>query len=127
METFLTDLAAYLADNSVGTVATDIFIGGLTVEPSNQVVIKPTGGIEPDKDLPIPRPTVQIIVRNTDFSTGEALARSIYNLLHQKDDKLVMGTTDVMQSEALQEPSYFEQDNADLHLFICNYSFMIRP
>lgn len=131
MNTFLDDLATYLATHNIGVYDTDdetasIFIGNFTGE-GNQVVIRPTGGVEPYKDIPIPRPTVQILVRNSEFGEGEALARSIYNLLHGIIERTDMGDTDVMRCMALQEPSYFEQSDPDTHLFITNYEFMIRP
>lgn len=128
MENLLDDLAYYLQQQAVGTMGSTIFISGFAGSQDNQVALVATGGVEPYKDIPIKRPTVQILVRNTDYKAGLTKAYDVFRLLDKKDDKLVLktGGTDVMQINALQEPTYLGQDENSRHLFTCNYVFMCR-
>lgn len=128
MEHFIEDLAQFLQDNDIGTMAEDLFIGVMTPEPDNQVMIIGTGGVEPNRYLPIEQPTVQVTVRNTDSNEAEAKAWAIYDLLHQKYDDLVLtaGGVDVMKVDAMQLPTPIGQDNESRHIYTVNFVFMVR-
>lgn len=128
MKTLLTDLIAYLVAQDIGTAGTDLFLTGFAGDADNQVAIIGTGGVEPYKDIPVARPTVQILVRNTDRQTGLDKAYDIFYLLDKKDDKLVLktGGVDIMQINALGEPAYLGRDNADRHIYSMNFVFMCR-
>lgn len=126
MDTLLEDLQDYLEDNGIGTTSTDLFIGKLEGEPDDQIALFSTGGLAPDVDVPIAKPTVQVLVRNTDYATGWQKAQDIFNLLHQQYDTLEMGDTDVMKIDALQEPTPLGKDTNERHVFTCNYIFWVR-
>ena len=62
MSVLINDVADYLEDQGIGTVATDIFCGYLPDGPSDAVdciAVLDTGGSEPDKYLPTKEPTFQ--------------------------------------------------------------------
>ena len=122
------NLADYLAAGGVGTVATNIFIGGLTDSPDDQVNLNASGGVEPNRENPIKQPTVQITVRNIAYDTGLLKITTIYDLLHQLNDAAVLasGGVDVMNCFALQEPTHLMKDESDRHIFVCNFVFMLR-
>lgn len=126
----ITDLSTYLQTNGIGTEGTNLFIGRLPeVDGQNVVVmLDQTGGVEPQKDLPIITPTVQVTVRATTYSGGIAKINAIYTLLHRKDDSLVLvlGGVDVMNCFALQEPTHLGEDDSGRHLFTCNFVFKLR-
>lgn len=128
METLLTDLAYFLEQNDIGVRASTLFIGGFAGDEDNQVAIQATGGVEPYKDIPVARPTVQVTIRNTNYEAGVAQAYEIFNLLDREDDRLVLkaGGVDVMQVNALSEPNYLGQDTSSRHLFTINFVFMLR-
>lgn len=128
MNTLLADLLRYLQTNDFGTEGTNLFIGGFAGDEDDQVAIQATGGVEPYKDIPIARPTVQVSVRNKDYEAGMAVAYGIFNLLDREDDRLVLkaGGVDVMQVNALSEPNHLGQDTSSRHLFTINFVFMLR-
>lgn len=128
MARLVDNLAQYLATNSIGTEGTDLFIGVLPATPDNAVMIDQTGGVEPDKYLPIKQPTIQIIVRNKSYTDGLDKITAIYDLLHQFKDyqSLETGGVDVMQIMALQEPTHLQQDDNFRHIFTVNFVIMLR-
>lgn len=121
------NLATYLEDQGIGTKASDIFIGRMP-EVDNCIMIDQTGGVEPDRYIPIKKPTVQIMVRNTDYTNGLDKIKEIYDLLHQKRDDLVLesGGVDVMLVDAMQEPTHIGEDDNERHIFTCNFVFRLR-
>lgn len=128
MPNLIENLAEYLEDNSIGTVATDIFIGGLTDSPDNQINLNQTGGVQPNRQNPIKQPTIQVTVRNTAYDTGLNKITAIYDLLHQANDSVVLeaGGVDMMTCFAMQEPTHLFKDESDRHVFVCNFVFMLR-
>lgn len=123
----ITNLAEYLEDQGIGTQGTDLFIGKMP-EVNNCVLLDQTGGIEPDKYLPIEKPTIQVTVRNTSYTNGLDKLKTIYDLLHQKKDSLVLeiGGVDVMIVNALNEPSHIGEDENSRHLWTCTFIFALR-
>jgi hypothetical protein len=77
----LADLQQYLADNGVGTIATNLFATYMPPSPDNAVAIIATGGPEPIEISGIKSPTFQVLIRNADYATGEAKMATIRNLL----------------------------------------------
>ena len=128
MQTLLEDLANYLEEQNVAEQGVDLFISGFAGSEDNQIALQATGGVEPYKDIPVARPTVQISIRNKSYDAGIAKAYEIFNLLDRKDDRLVLktGGVDVMQVNALSEPNYLGADTKSRHLYTINFVFMLR-
>ena len=130
----LTDnVSQYLITQGIATAeGTDIFIGSLPDSDAstfdNAILIRDTGGAEPDKHLPIKQPTIQILVRNVNYDTGYNKAKAIRDALHQKLDNTVLevGADDVMTIFAMQEPTHLGMDESNRHLFTCNFIFKVR-
>lgn len=128
MARLVENLATYLQAQSIGTKATDLFVGTMPDALDNCIMIDQSGGVSPDRYLPVTKPTVQISVRNTDYLTGLDKITAIYNLLHQKGDNLALeaGGVDVMRIDALAEPGHLGQDDSQRHIFTCNFVFRLR-
>lgn len=130
MANLVENLADYLAANLSGSlvVGTDIFIGSLPEETDNAILIDQTGGVEADRDIPVEKPTIQVLVRNTAYNTGLEQAKAIYDLIHQLRDNTVLkaGGVDMMYCFALQEPSHIGKDENNRQLFTTNYVFELR-
>lgn len=122
------NLAEYLEDNAIGTVGTDMFISTMPDSTDNCIMIKDTGGVEPDHYLPIIQPTIQVLVRNSDYTNGMTKINAIKDLLHQKLDDCILeiGGVDVMTCFAMQEPTHLGMDDNERHMFSCNFVFKIR-
>jgi hypothetical protein len=123
----ITNLATYLQAQGIATGGTDLFIGKMP-EVDNCILLDQTGGIEPDTYLPVEKPTIQVTVRNTDYTDGMDKLKTVYDLLHQKKDSLVLesGGVDVMIVSALNEPSHIGEDENSRHLFTCSFIFQLR-
>jgi len=126
--TLLENLSAYLQANSIGTEGTTLFIGEIPAKISNGVGLRQTGGLEPNKYNAIKGITIQIVVRNKVPKTALDKAYSIYALLHQQNDDVVLevGGVDIMQSMALQEPYDLGKDDEGRSIFVTNYLFRLR-
>lgn len=78
------EIANYLVNLGMGTMGSNIFLGHLPPSPDNAITVLDTGGVEPDRELPIDNPTFQVIVRNTDYETGYNNLLAIKEALHKK-------------------------------------------
>lgn len=128
MARLVENIASYLQAQGIGTKATDIFVGLMPDTQDNAIMIDQSGGVTPDKYLPVKKPTVQISVRNTGYLTGLDKITAIYNLLHQKGDNLALeiGGVDVMRIDAMGEPGHLGQDESARHIFSCNFVVRLR-
>lgn len=128
MAILIKEIAEKLEDEGIGNVGQDIWLGKLTEDPDNQIMVRDTGGLEPDAHLPLKDRTVQIIVRNKDYETGEGLAIQIRDLFQNRFWTLVVagGTNFQLRSSALQEPTSIGQDSNQRYEWTCNYLFVTR-
>lgn len=127
------NLAQFLIDNGAVTAeGTDLFIGqfpdteGTTYD--NIVLLRDTGGLEPNKYVDIKQVTIQVTVRNTAYDTGYAKIDTIRDLLHRKLDNTTLesGGADTMTIFSMQEPTHLGLDENNRHLFVCNFVFKVR-
>lgn len=132
MSLLLDDLGVYLQAQSIGTVGTDLFKGILPESPDDCISIDQSGGVEPDRELPLEKPTIQVLVRNDDYATGLTKAKAIYDLLHRAghdngaEPVLKVGGVDVMDIFAMQEPFHLGKDENERDLFTLNFVFYLR-
>ena len=129
MARLLDNLTTYLIAQGVCTKAgKDIFIGMLPEKQDNALKLEQTGGLEPDRYLPIEQPTVQVMVRNTSYPDGLDKAKAVYDALHRKGDDTVLasGGVDMMTCFAIQEPFHLGLDENNRHLFVVNFVFKLR-
>ena len=123
--TFLSDIAAYIDANTSLTIGTTLFIGTLPANIDNWVGIFQTGGIEPTTYLDIIKPTLQVLVRNTNYETAQQLSYEVYDALHQLYGQ-TMGSTEIYTVFAIQEPTDIGEDETGRAIFTCNYVFEIK-
>lgn len=87
------DIAQYLADGGLGTVATNIFSTFHPSSPDNCITVIDTGGPEPPGDLPAMRtPTFQVIVRNADFDDGKVVFDAVRSRLQSVKNTTIGNT-----------------------------------
>lgn len=124
MATFIEELADYLATQSIGTVATDIFIDHL---PDNQtqtdmVVLRDLGGPPPPGALPQRTTLVQVLVRGDTWDSARLLAAKIHNLFH---GMVAVTTTNnrILSALAQGMPTSIGPDENGRNLVSGNYLF----
>jgi hypothetical protein len=121
------DIAQYLADNSIGTLATNLFKAYLPDKPDSCVVVYDTGGFEPDSYIPTGNPTFQIFVRSTNYTDGKAKVDSIVNLLHRKANiQLVTSGVYFYYIKLMNEPVHIGRDKNERDEFSINLITHIR-
>jgi len=123
--TILTDIANYINTNTSLTLGTDLFIGTLPANVDNCVGIFQSGGIEPTTYLDIIKPTIQVIVRNSNYETAQQLSYEVYDALHRLYAQ-AMGTTDIYTVFALQEPTDIGEDETGRAVFTGNYVLEVK-
>jgi hypothetical protein len=123
--TLLTDVANYINSNTSLTLGTDLFIGTLPANVESCVGIFQSGGVEPTTYLDIIKPTIQVIVRNTNYETAQQLSYEIYDNLHQLYNQ-TMGSTEIYTIFALQEPTDIGEDETGRAVFTGNYVLEIK-
>ena len=123
--TILTDIANYINTNTSLTLGEDLFIGTLPANVENCVGIFQSGGIEPTTYLDIIKPTIQVLVRNTNYETAQQLAYEIYDSLHQLYNQ-TMGNTEIYTVFALQEPTDIGEDETGRAVFTGNYVLEVK-
>lgn len=122
----LDDLGAYVDTNTSLTLGTDLFLGLMVDNVANCVALYEEGGTtgmytQGSSNLPkFERPQLQLIVRNTSYSTGRSLADTVYRLLTQVANQTINGTK-YLRIEALGTPSVMERDANRRVLFVCNF------
>jgi len=121
------DIAQYLQDNSIGTLATNIFKAYFPDKPDACIAILDTGGFEPDVYLPTGDPTFQIYVRSVDYTTGKAKVDAIVALLHRKtNSQLVSDGVYFYYIKLMGEPVHVGRDSNERDEFSINIQTHIR-
>jgi len=124
------DIKDMLVDNSsLGLVfGTDLFIGKIPTTPANCITIRDTSGGIPDISLDSSsfyNPTVQIIVRNTDYTVGYTLIENIRESLHGRAQETWNGTLYSVITAQSDIGSLGWDDN-DRALFSINFNMKRR-
>jgi len=127
MAVVIDDVAQYLADNSIGTLGTNLFKSFVPSSPDSCVTVLDTGGTKPDMDLPTKSPTFQIYIRSTSYSAGKSKLDSVRALLHQvANENLVANQTYFYYILALAEGGHLGRDENGRDLFSINFQALTR-
>jgi len=126
----LDDLGTYVDTNTSLTLGTDLFLSLMPDTPDNVVALyESTGGVVPvstmgSTNLPqIERPELQVIVRNTSYSTGRTLANTLWELLTAVSNTTIESTL-YHRIESTSSPFVFDRDDSRRVLFSCNFNVM---
>lgn len=123
----ITEIAQHIHNNSLASLATNLFIGHMPESPDNCVAILETGGLTPDIDLPTKKPTFQVLIRNTSYATGRALMLSIRSLFHQKyNTQLINNGTYFLYINVQGEGGHIGRDAIGRDEFSINFVCEIR-
>lgn len=127
------NLSQYLINQGIATAeGTDIFIGSFPDSESNAydnlILLRDTGGAEPNKYYNIKQQTIQVLVRNINYDSGYAKILAIRDKLHRVLDNTTLETSgaDIMTIFAMQEPAHIGTDDSFRHIFTCNFICKVR-
>lgn len=121
----IADIAQYLEDQGVGTLATDIFIGFAPDAGDTVIAVLDTGGLKPDNYLPTKEPTFQVFIRAATYEAGKTLLDTVRSALHRKFNATI-GSTYVYFIEALSEGGNIGRNDRGLDEFSINFHCKTR-
>lgn len=110
------------------TFNTNLFIGRMPAKPNNVVVIIDSYGYPPDLGLNTvgyERPNVQIVIRNSNYTTGLELAQDIKDSLHGRSQQIWNGTLYSVIT-CLGSPAPLGWDENGLASFSINFNLQRR-
>jgi len=118
------------ADSSLAlTYATDLFISKEPPKPNNCVTLYDTPSFPPDRALVVDNivynSSIQIRIRNLDYTIGMALARNIMSSLHARAQETWNGALYTV-IQATGEPALLHRDENDRVLIIINFNIKRR-
>ena len=88
----LTEIGAYLATKSIGTVGTDIFLGLMPDEPDNCIALFEYAGSPPDLHWNGEYPGLQVRVRNKSYAAARSKIGEVIEKLHGLHEQTLSGT-----------------------------------
>jgi hypothetical protein len=114
----LTEIGAYLATKSIGTVGTDIFLGLMPDQPDNCIALFEYAGSPPDLHWAGEYPGLQVRVRNKSYAAGRAKIGEIVKELHGLHEQTLSGTRYLL-IRARGSPEVLKRDaNNRVELFV---------
>ena len=123
----LDDIGGYIDTNTSFSLGTDLYLSLLPESPDNCAVLLEDGGSSPvftmgSVNIPqMERPELQIIVRNTSYTTGRALADELFRLLTAISNEDINGVL-YQRIEAIASPALYERDDNRRSLFTVNFT-----
>ena len=123
------DIAEYLEDQARGTVGTNIFMSTMPSSPNNCIAIYDQGEVTPDGELDSKVLMVQIIVRNTSYTSMQTLVDNIVSDLHQiarsTGNPLIAGGKNIRYS-LLRSSGYIGKDDTERHEYSLNFEVYVE-
>lgn len=121
----LDEIGAYLEQNAIGKVGTNLFLSKLPPSPDAAVAVIETGGAGPDyvmgQSQPVyENPTFQVIVRNKSYKIAREKAGRIWDLLGRVSN-LPLGGRRYLQIIPLQSPFDLGPDENQREQVVANY------
>lgn len=122
------NLGDYLQAQGVGTLASDLFLGGFPLDGQG-VALVDTGGTPMVRARGDYMQTVQVLCRHTAQPTARAKAWEVWDLLNGTG-KLQIGSSGsadvIFDCKAVQPPISLGQDERQRWTFACNYQVTMR-
>ena len=115
------DIAEYLEDQGIGTVGTDIFRGGNPPKVVNVTILTAYAGRPQDKSCAVEYPHLQVMVRNSVYSTGYDLSMTIKDELQRLGETTIEVVRYLAIYSLQSAPSYLGKDEGGNHIFTINY------
>jgi hypothetical protein len=114
----LTEIGAYLATESIGTVGTDIFLGLMPDQPDSCVALFEYAGSPPDLHWNGKYPGLQVRVRNKSYAAARTKIGEVMEKLHRLHEQTLSGTRYLL-IKARGSPEILKRDNNNrVELFV---------
>lgn len=123
---YIKDIADFLQSNFVGTLGTDLFIGGFDATP-NCIAINAISGLTQRTatgGMVLYNPELNIGVRNRSGKAAELKARAIHTLLNLQTNR-VIGSTRFKRIEAIADPFFVSKSEQEGTIYSVNFYLKI--
>lgn len=119
MSELIKDIKTYLVNQGIALTSV-IFLDSLPDTPDNLIVISEYGG---STSIGLDEARIQILVRNTSYSTGKTLINSIRALLDtvSVEQFVTLATSRKAVFSAIQRPFKLNEDSKKRITFVCNF------
>jgi hypothetical protein len=116
------DIANILTSSAIdiGEIGVTLFLGQEPTTPDNVFTLYSTGGFAPDAKYSYDRPTMMVRVRDFDYETGFALAKSIKDALHGLNN-ITEGGTRYIGIWAMNDVNSLGKDDNNRFIFTVNF------
>lgn len=124
-----TDIAQHLHNQGIGVLGTSLFYDYLPDTNSGDfsISVYDTSGLEPDRYIPVDKPTFQVFIRAKDYNTGRAKLAAVYDALNrQKNIQLVPDGTYFYYIFAMSRGGSIGRNDAGWNEFSINFNTMVR-
>jgi len=120
-DVLLEDIRTYLEQQGLGVFGEDLFIGVMPSKPDNCIVLFEYAGEPMDLvDSHLEYPSLQVLVRNTDYPAGRQKIEEITKTLHGVSEQIINGTRYLL-IQARQSPFFLEWDENERAIFVVNF------
>jgi hypothetical protein len=125
--TIAEQIAEYLQDQSIGTLATDLFVNFKPAQaPDDCIIVYDVSG-PTEQEIPTSYPGFQIYVRNVENKLAYGQSMDIYDTLHALSNvTLVSGENFFYYIRASQTPGSIGHDDSDRSEFSINFQTYVR-
>ena len=114
----LSEIGAYLATKSIGTVGTDIFLGLMPDQPDNCVALYEYAGSPPDLHWNGEYPGLQVRVRDKSYAAARTKIGEVMEKLHGLHEQ-TLSDTRYLLIKARGSPEVLKRDNNNrVELFV---------
>ena len=121
------ELAQHIHNQGIAVLGTSLFKSYLPESPDNCIAVIETGGNEPDHYIPTKKPTFQVMIRNTSYTTGRTALDNIRSAFEALVNSTVAnGSTYFYYILANAEGGHLGRDEAGRDLFSINFRCLIR-
>lgn len=119
------DIAQYLADAGLGTVATNIFASYQPASPDDCITVLDAGGPEPLEIADIKNPSFQVLIRNSNYDNGKTTFDSVRSRL-QSTKNTTIGNTFFYYILLVSEGGHIGRDDVGRDEWSLNFRTQIR-
>jgi len=121
------DIADFLQTQGVGTVGTDIFVGKMPPDISQNMTVYDTGGLSPNPKWLRDEPTVQVMVRGDerDYEATYTLALDVKNALLGCSPTTINSKSYVFFN-MLGDITFLKHDQSERPMFSLNFRLVVE-
>lgn len=123
---FTNNLATWIVGQGLGLGAgSSLYVGRIRGEPTNAVLLKPTGGTDTSPALKDGFISLQVLTLSKSYDWAHNKAWDIYDLMNDRPPPWRAGASKILLSKAVQPPFFIGEDDRQRCRFSHNFRFKL--